>query len=606
MSEIQNLFSTYFDGFQPPNWIKKYSFDDQHLKSTICYYDVNSNLDKIKLLLSYREPVNINLTRLYHKDVLKKYFGYETSVYDTESPNIAVYCYTPVQFKLSNRFTFKNNIHVLNVIGVSLDNQNQPDYIRIKEKGQSEYVKMVCLVFKKIKYCFMTKHFKTLVIHGFGLGDFRKFASLLKIDPKKVFQIAFDEIFQDINPFWGKQIVFNNIDVKVVYPVIYKNSDIQTIIYEYKTLDDVLFINAWDPFSIIGNGNSLDDSLDGYFGRITAMSILGWPFTNEYITYQRVENVNIYYSDILDYKDPLFVQYPFQMIWHNDKFVDMTKSLVQKAKQKYKKKEIVSYRNEKLINFLQKPFDISKMRLVHFHNEMMQWPLETTVHTNIPWAITTLTLYEFPYGNSKLSLHLKDYPYRRNQDGKVVPIPFLYHNLLYTDLDGIMLNSEWFHLQIEYIKKLKISDQKLLFDYSFSPDFVYGTNKKRLQKIIKESPKLLNPLIVWRGINQNYFKKYTDTYKTDIYDSSLHGNFQSTSILPNVASGNFMGQPCCLCQILLMPETSCLFLAISGLSHEREILLPLDIKFKIVDNTIDIKNPLNKDKTKMIRMYTID
>ncbi|NBR62491.1 MAG: hypothetical protein EBT86_12850, partial [Actinobacteria bacterium] len=73
--------------------------------------------------------------------------------------------------------------------------------------------------------------------------------------------------------------------------------------------------------------------------------------------------------------------------------------------------------------------------------------------------------------------------------------------------------------------------------------------------------------------NKNYFKKYTDTYKTDIYDSSLHGNFQSTSILPNVASGNFMGQPCCLCQILLMPETSCLFLAISGLSHEREILL---------------------------------
>ena len=51
-------------------------------------------------------------------------------------------------------------------------------------------------------------------------------------------------------------------------------------------LDNVLFVNAWDPWSIVGNGNASDPSLDGYFGRSTAMSLLCWPLTNPYIQYR--------------------------------------------------------------------------------------------------------------------------------------------------------------------------------------------------------------------------------------------------------------------------------------------------------------------------------
>jgi hypothetical protein len=50
-------------------------------------------------------------------------------------------------------------------------------------------------------------------------------------------------------------------------------------------LDKILFVNAWDPYSLVGNGNNMDDSLDGYFGRISAMSILCWSITNPYIKY---------------------------------------------------------------------------------------------------------------------------------------------------------------------------------------------------------------------------------------------------------------------------------------------------------------------------------
>ena len=41
-------------------------------------------------------------------------------------------------------------------------------------------------------------------------------------------------------------------------------------------LEKTLFINAWDPHTIIGNGNNNDSSLDGYWGRISNMSVLGW------------------------------------------------------------------------------------------------------------------------------------------------------------------------------------------------------------------------------------------------------------------------------------------------------------------------------------------
>ena len=46
-----------------------------------------------------------------------------------------------------------------------------------------------------------------------------------------------------------------------------------------------LFINAWDPWSIVGNGNNGDTSLDGYWGRISASALLASPFINNTINY---------------------------------------------------------------------------------------------------------------------------------------------------------------------------------------------------------------------------------------------------------------------------------------------------------------------------------
>jgi len=68
------------------------------------------------------------------------------------------------------------------------------------------------------------------------------------------------------------------------------------------TLENTLFVNSLNPWSLIGNGNFLDNSLNGFWGRSSNMSVLGWTFTNETLekdhsyyrvpTIKSIQNVN--------------------------------------------------------------------------------------------------------------------------------------------------------------------------------------------------------------------------------------------------------------------------------------------------------------------------
>ena len=48
-------------------------------------------------------------------------------------------------------------------------------------------------------------------------------------------------------------------------------------------LENTLFVNAWDMLSVVGNGNALDVSLDGFIGRNTSVAVLSTSLTNPYI-----------------------------------------------------------------------------------------------------------------------------------------------------------------------------------------------------------------------------------------------------------------------------------------------------------------------------------
>jgi hypothetical protein len=275
------LFDIYDKGFEPPYWVKTFPFTKKEMKKSICYYDSDDNLSQVKKIESKREPVNIAMTRYYNLEKMKKYFGYSISNYNIDSPNIAVYCYTPCI--VENKPLIK--IHVLNVIGIALDSKKQPDFFRIEQKGLPEYIKMMWKVFKKIRHCFVSKNFNVLVLHGFGLGVFSYYAKEFNIDSKRVFQCCFDYIFADISI--KKKIIFNFLDLPTKISVTKIKIPIQELVFELET-EKTLFINAWDPFSIIGNGNSNDNSLDGYFGRMTAMSVMGWSNTNPNLRFEPV------------------------------------------------------------------------------------------------------------------------------------------------------------------------------------------------------------------------------------------------------------------------------------------------------------------------------
>ena len=55
--------------------------------------------------------------------------------------------------------------------------------------------------------------------------------------------------------------------------------------YNTADLEDRVFVNAWDCWSMLGNGNFGDRSADGYWGRSTALSLLGWPLSNPMMRY---------------------------------------------------------------------------------------------------------------------------------------------------------------------------------------------------------------------------------------------------------------------------------------------------------------------------------
>lgn len=53
------------------------------------------------------------------------------------------------------------------------------------------------------------------------------------------------------------------------------------------SIERTLFVNAWDPWSLVGNGNDMDHSVDGMYGRQSALALLCWPVTNPHVEYRK-------------------------------------------------------------------------------------------------------------------------------------------------------------------------------------------------------------------------------------------------------------------------------------------------------------------------------
>lgn len=284
---IQKLFICYKKGFEPPIQLNNTSL----MKYCRVFYNKGDKLKDIMKLVREREPVNIEMKRYYSESKLQYYFGYKRGYYgkclnskkSITPPNFVVYTPTKV-------INFKKKIHILNVIGLAFDNRKQLDYknyMKISEKplGKDDkhifyckkfYISLFKLIFKtaiKLKI-------NNIVMSLVGANNFAK---LWNGGPNKfqkdIWLPIFDNIankYNELNVMFmgGNVLNYENVGY---FPELLNHSKIKN------NLNDILFINAWDCWSIPGNGNNMDNSLDGYIGRNTQIAINGTSLTNPYL-----------------------------------------------------------------------------------------------------------------------------------------------------------------------------------------------------------------------------------------------------------------------------------------------------------------------------------
>ena len=299
------LYEIYNAGYAFPEWVlnyfnwKRFPFDN-----TLVVYDNEYNITEVKDMVKYREPVNISMDRHYNIKLLHETFNYRNSNYIYENnklkPNIAIYCNALVKTAID----FKS-VHVINLIGYAFDDIEQPDYKyynymkTILKKTNEEIQNDLILKYRKVwlKACIIAKrlNLNKILLFNVGGGAFSIYLSNFGITNfiKKIFEPSFNNDTIHENIITPKKFceIYN---INITYGFDQYNGSSLDLIPDCLSnkkydLEKTLFINAWDPHTIIGNGNNNDSSLDGYWGRISNMSVLGWSLTNDKIKYLSIK-----------------------------------------------------------------------------------------------------------------------------------------------------------------------------------------------------------------------------------------------------------------------------------------------------------------------------
>ena len=265
------LRSIYMKGAAFPEW----TITHPPNKKPVHVFYSSGTLKNAKMLAKQREPVNIAMNRLYDINQLKTVFGWAYGAYSKSSteklmPNLAISCIAT--FKKQNQFV---DVPVINLIGLAFDSIEQPDYKFVKAKPfnqrskfiRQHYTKLWEFAFRDIKLRGLEK----LVFYDVGAGAFSQ--GLQSLLP----QFDFNKMLIETR----KQAQINEDAGEIT--VIRGCSPIAHCLFS-KLENKALYVNAWDPWSIVGNGNNLDASLDGAYGRSSNMGVLCSPITNPSIS----------------------------------------------------------------------------------------------------------------------------------------------------------------------------------------------------------------------------------------------------------------------------------------------------------------------------------
>eukprot|EP00927_Polykrikos_kofoidii_P003013 TRINITY_DN111_c0_g3_i1.p1 TRINITY_DN111_c0_g3~~TRINITY_DN111_c0_g3_i1.p1 ORF type:complete len:818 (-),score=123.50 TRINITY_DN111_c0_g3_i1:23-2476(-) len=281
----QSMYDVYFPGYAFPEWsldmLAEGQLEDCARKVTF-YYQHKDDIDLVKQVAKEREPVNIAMTREYSADKLQRLVGYSEGAYkksnaDFLMPNVAVYCPTPLRQGTNQTF-----VHVINVIGYGFDSKQQPDTAyffspsgKFKEERWDELLARMTAMWRYCFVCASRLGLKRVYLADVGGGAFSTF---LNRDPSTSYERV-------------KALTLPSVVAEFPHVEHCHLGRIPDAAFEGEMstqLEDSLLVNAWDPWSMVGNGNEADFSLDGFFGRSTAMAVLCWPPVNPHIKYEAV------------------------------------------------------------------------------------------------------------------------------------------------------------------------------------------------------------------------------------------------------------------------------------------------------------------------------
>jgi hypothetical protein len=283
------LMSIYADGSQFPPWSISNEFDAD-MRLTCVFYNSKDPLNIIQKLVKEREPNNMEMQRMYDMTQMEKVFGWRTGFYHRYfykyghvAPNFGVYTFTTVKSRNSIC-----KVHMYHAIGIALDTKAQVDYKYFVAQQRFMLLKeKYTEIFQKIFVCAAKLHLNTIVMSLIGANYFAaKYPGGSKAFRKEIWDPAFLKA-RDRSIL----VVFMSLNLD---PITVENEEFQSLgpwpqNIQKVNLDSTLFVNSWDPHSVIGNGNRIDDSIDGHVGRTTNAAILGTSMTNPFIQFQKVQ-----------------------------------------------------------------------------------------------------------------------------------------------------------------------------------------------------------------------------------------------------------------------------------------------------------------------------
>lgn len=313
---------------RPPPWSINYCCQDdfQILKQSKVFYLSNVE-DKqfenhIKKLVYYREPVNIEMGRYYDLANLNKLFGYETGYYGlyynefkTLAPNFLVYVKSKVD-KIDGDFgnyekpTFlDSDIHILNAIGLAFDNKDQPDYQfykKIYDTGDIDYLNQLIKTFYK-------NLFKLIFESSLAIESTRPIIVMSLVGANNFAKFWFVNSINGLQDIWAKSFCEVYLEYKDRLIVLFMGAAgsvaLDFIINQFNAIVDIgffpenledsrikvnlaktFFVNAWDCWSLPGNGNKTDGSLDGRIGSRTNIAFAGSTLSNPFMQFIHLES----------------------------------------------------------------------------------------------------------------------------------------------------------------------------------------------------------------------------------------------------------------------------------------------------------------------------